>query len=185
MGINRRHPGGTTNLTPQDVVNMRIDYAGGGYTYHTLGRKYGIGGAQAGKIVRGEAWQQVTAGEPVVTDNEAQLRLLNRSAPMPLATPQDHAESIARLLQVQGEVDAQQSRPSVVEELFPRRPLGELIKEMEERRARSGPPPEPVKVRYPAAEPPNSNSNPSAETAAVNAAQLLETLKDETQKIGD
>lgn len=101
-----RQLGRTTKLTPQQIIALREDYATGLYSQPALGRKYGLGPAQVGKIVRGEAWQHVTRGEPVTTESDAQLRVLSGQVPPP---PEGTLE---RLLKVQEEVNHPTARPA-------------------------------------------------------------------------
>lgn len=77
-------------VTPHMVIAIRQEYAEG-RTQPWLARKYGIGPGQIGRIVRGEAWTQVTAGQPVVTEVEGQLKMLN--------FPDPSAEEIQRSLE--------------------------------------------------------------------------------------
>lgn len=74
MAFNKRKPGRTAKVVPREVMAIREDYATGRFSQPELARKYGIGPAQIGKIVRGEAWMDITHGNEVVTEQGIQMR---------------------------------------------------------------------------------------------------------------
>lgn len=160
---------GNAKLSVQQVMEIRR-LRGEGWTQPALARAFKISVNQIAKICNGTAWANVTMGTEVLTDGEAEVRQLT----MPQISDEEIAASQARLAAMlkaqenleESQIPIQYRRPENYEET-----IKKLVKEAEERRATSGPPPEPVAVRHVV-----------KETAAVNnAAQLLETLKDETQ----
>jgi hypothetical protein len=54
--INYGEAAGSAKLTERDVLEMRRIYATGKYTYKRLGKKFGISGGHAAKIINKEAW---------------------------------------------------------------------------------------------------------------------------------
>lgn len=175
-----RRPGRTAKVGPREVLAIREDYATGKYSQPDLARKYGIGPGQIGKIVRGEAWMELTAGNPVTTDGEAQLRMLTTPGP----TKEEIEASQARLMAMLAkDVEKDRERESVYD--LPMFNSGMTLSEMnklaDERRAVSGPPPEATKVRYPT----QHNPQGDVDGGLQRAEQLLETLKDETQETRD
>lgn len=169
---NRRN----VKVTPYMVLDIRREYAEG-KTQPWLARKYGIGPGQVGRIVRGEAWTQITDGNPVVTEQDAQLRYLT--------TPQGplKEEAEASFAKVQRMLAQEQSAPST-QDILERRARGrettavsdyarmmveaEVAADSIDGTARVS---EHVVARI---EKTLADSRP-----AINAEKLLETLKDE------
>lgn len=160
-----------------DVRRLRVE----GWTHAQIARHFKMSVNQVGKICRGEAWAKLTGGEAILTDGEAQLRLLtNGSPPAGMPSPEEQSAAIARLLKVQEEAQSQGQHSDIPEQykgVDPtanpeayRRIVQQMIEEGRRRTANNGSPPPPVPVRYPAKETP---------TGAINAEKLLETLKDE------
>lgn len=185
------------------VLEIRREYAEGRMSQPDLARKYGIGPGQIGKIVRGEAWMDVTAGEPVVTDQGAELRMLTSGiAPM---NQRELNESAQRLFEMQeamrkeqGEVtprtDPLAAHMAKVGDPF--RGLLKLSEEelqahtqakerelQQERDKLAAERAEHEKATAPP--PPSTNTDlgthEAREVGAINATQLLETLKDENR----
>ncbi len=59
----RKGPGGgrfASRLTPDDVRRIRLLYAAGGWTYATLGVKFGVDSRAIGRVVQRQSWAHVT-----------------------------------------------------------------------------------------------------------------------------
>lgn len=144
-----------------------------GWTHGKIARFLKMSSNQVGKICRGEAWVKLTGGEAVLTDGEAELRMLTNPPPPPVDDAEQQA-AIERLLKVQSEVNAQREKPDALTEYLQReKPRDGVVA------------PPPVKVRYPDSTSqvaqPDLGNNEAKEQASINAEQLLETLKDENQ----
>ena len=145
-----------------------------GWTHGKIARFLKMSSNQVGKICRGEAWVKLTGGEAVLTDGEAELRMLTNPPPQLDSTEQQAA--MERLLKVQAEVDAQREKPDALAEYMQREKPRDGIMATEQ-----------VKVRYPTITAANPNVQPDLsahevkDQGAINAERLLETLKDENQ----
>lgn len=93
-------------LNPQMVREIRRLRAEG-WTQPALARRFGVGPNQIGKICRGEVWRNVTGGEPVLTDTEAHLRLLEQQQePLLRIDTEEHQGMLERLAKLSSEVEA-------------------------------------------------------------------------------
>lgn len=177
----QQHHAGNAKLNPHKVREL-LKLRAEGWSYPKLARAFGVSENTVAKICKGTAWRSVTGGQEVLTDEEAQLRQLT-SPPISQEEIAASQERFLRLLAAeQGQGAAAESTvPACYQRANNPSELSALVEAAVQRRAESGPPPEPVKVRYPV--PPRVADDLSQhevrEAAAVNAAQLLETLKDE------
>ena len=167
-----QHHNGNAKLTPQRVREMR-QLRSEGWSYPKLAREFGVGENQVAKICKGTAWAHVTQGEEILTNGEAQLRQLT----MPGPSQEEIEASKARFLKLMAQESEEESSipPQYRRADNWEQAVKDLVQTANERRAESGPPPEPVKVRYP------TRHNPlgAEDGGAEKAEQLLETLKDE------
>lgn len=172
-----QHHNGNAKLNPQKVREM-LRLRAEGWSYPRLARAFGVSENTVAKTCKGTAWRSVTGGQEVLTDGEAELRAL-----MPLTSPpelntEEIAASMARVLKAQEEFNAAQNAKAEKPDA--------LSEHME--RMRTAPREESslptVKVRYPIRErdADDLSQHEVKEQAMQNAAQLLETLKDETHQ---
>lgn len=190
---------GNAKLTPRDVLEIRR-LRGEGWTIASLARAWKMSGNQVAKICDGTAWAHISQGIEVTTDSDAQLR--------ELTTPEPSQDEIHRSLQrlqgmLGGEGGNAGDRVAAEREELTRearnpyelsdedfaaqiakaklhREANEaaLARERELNAART-------RIVLP---PPTNDStsivaNAQREDAAINAEQLLETLKNETQSL--
>jgi hypothetical protein len=127
---------------------------------------------------------KVTQGVEVLTDAAAELRNLDN----PLFQQQPSMAAVGpspELIKLQAEIDARNAQEGAnMESSIPeqyrriddpeeyRRTIQQMVEEGQRRTANNGPPPAPVPVRYSV---PSNDGKPGA----INAQELLETLKDE------
>lgn len=177
MTISQRHRNAKVNA--QIVIAIRQEYAQGA-TQPSLARKYGIGPAQVGKIVRGEAWTDVTGGEPIVTDSEAQLRGLQLSTPQGQEFIKTAAQlSFERLIRMAPDLIKPQSAVATAPPT--QRSYAEMMAQAEMRAdAQDG---TQLAIEHAAARMEKSLASPARDSQAagktIDAEKLLETLKDE------
>lgn len=162
---------GNAKLTPNEVLEIRR-LRGEGWTIAALARGFKMSGNQIAKICDGTAWAHISQGTEVVTHNETQLRQLT-----PGPSQEEIEASKARFLKLMEQESEEESSipPQYRRAENWEQTIKDLVQTANERRAESGPPPEPVKVRYP------TRHNPlgAEDGGAEKAEQLLETLKDE------
>lgn len=182
------HKSGNAKLTIKQVIEIRKLRAEG-WTQPALARGFKVSVNQIAKICNGTAWTNVTQGTEVLTDGEAQLRQLTTPQP----SHEEINASMERLQRLLKGNEESEREMGVVPQCYQRaenyaEELTGLIKTAEERRATSGPPPQPVEVRMRLIEVHKSQGKTWDEEmeaqsrAKVNAGQLLEALKDETHQ---
>lgn len=102
---------GGAKVTPQTVREIRREYAEGA-TQPELARKWKIGVGQVGRIVRGEAWVNVSHGERVVTDQEMMLHSRDLNTPQGQEYIRSQTQGMAeRLLAMQEEMGIGMEKP--------------------------------------------------------------------------
>jgi hypothetical protein len=53
---------GTSKLTDQDVITLRMLYASGNYTHKQLARQFGVSPAAVGLAIQGKTWGHIAEG---------------------------------------------------------------------------------------------------------------------------
>lgn len=200
--------GTNVKLTPRDVLEIRR-LRGDGWSQSRLAKQFKVGINQIGKICRGEAWANITHGQAVLTDGEAQLRQLTMPQPSE-GEISASLERLQRLLGTQGTTTSPSPLPPLSAEVSERAaaylsPNGagveELIKSitpemrqrskvygelMAQRQLEADAREAEARERERDRDKAQSTTTTTAENvqpaeAILNAERLLETLKDENQ----